>query len=396
MLTVFTDARVILEDRVMEGYVAVKDGLIAALGEGTPDLRDARVISLGGRYLAPGFIEMHTHGAGGCDFMDGTPEAMRVAAMTHLAHGTTTLFPTTLAATREEILRSIDALRQARQAMADGPRMPGLHMEGPYLNVKQKGAIDARYIRHPDPAEYEEFLRYGRGAISRWTVAPELPGALDFARRLREEGILPSMGHSDAEYSQVLAGYEAGFTHVTHLYSAMSSMVRRGGFRYPGLIESAFCIEGLTVEVIADGCHLPPEILRMVYRTMGADRVALTCDSMRCAGQQVTESILGSLENGQRVIIEDDVAKMPDRTAFAGSIATDDRLVRVMVHQAGVPLADAVRMMTLTPARIMGLAQRRGSIACGKEADLISFNDHIDISGVMVGGRVLLGMEARQ
>ncbi|MGN0997366.1 MAG: amidohydrolase family protein, partial [Candidatus Ventricola sp.] len=144
MLTVFTDARVILEDRVMEGYVAVKDGLIAALGEGAPDLRDARVISLGGRYLAPGFIEMHTHGAGGCDFMDGTPEAMRVAAMTHLAHGTTTLFPTTLAATREEILRSIDALRQARQAMADGPRMPGLHMEGPYLNVKQKGAIDAR------------------------------------------------------------------------------------------------------------------------------------------------------------------------------------------------------------------------------------------------------------
>lgn len=385
MLTVYTDARVVLQDRVMEGYVAVENGKIAACGEGAPALPGAKRISLGGHYLAPGFIEMHTHGAGGCDFMDGTAEAMRTAAMTHLAHGTTTLFPTTLAATREEILRSIDALRQARQEMTDGPRMPGLHMEGPYLNVKQKGAIDARYIRHPDPAEYEEFLRYGRGAISRWTVAPELPGALPFARRLREEGILPSMGHSDAEYSEVLAGYEAGFTHVTHLYSAMSSMVRRGGFRYPGLIESAFCIEGLTVEIIADGCHLPPEILRMVCRTMGPDRVALTCDSMRCAGQEVTESILGSLENGQRVIIEDEVAKMPDRTAFAGSIATDDRLVRVMRDKAGVPLCDCVRMMTLTPARIMGIDDHTGSIAVGKDADLVCFDEHIAVLGTRVG-----------
>ena len=152
------------------------------------------------------------------------------------------------------------------------------------------------------------------------------------------------------------------------------------------MIESAFCIEGLTVEVIADGCHLPPEMLRMVYRVMGVERVALTCDSMRCAGQQVSESILGSLSNGQRVIIEDDVAKMPDRTAFAGSIATDDRLVRVMRNQAGVPLQDCVRMMSLTPAQIMHIDDHTGSIEVGKTADLICFDEQITVLGTMVAG----------
>ena len=300
MRTIYTDANVILKDRIIRGYVVVENGVIQACGTGKPSSAGGREVALNGLYLSPGFVEMHSHGAGGCDFMDGTATAVLTAAAVHMSHGTTTLYPTTLAATRAEILGSIDALRAAREGWADGPHLPGLHMEGPYLNAAQKGAIDDRYIRNPDPKEYEEFLDYGRGAIARWTVAPELPGALEFASRLRAEGILPSMGHTAAEYGEILAGYEAGFTHVTHLYSAMSSMVRRGGFRYPGLIESAFCIEGLTVEVIADGCHLPPEMLRMVYRVMGVERVALTCDSMRCAGQQVSESILGSLRTSSR------------------------------------------------------------------------------------------------
>lgn len=386
MKVYYANANVVWSDHISHGYVAVEDARLAECKSGEPHAQGCPVVDLGGRYLAPGFVEMHSHGAGGCDFMDGTAEAFVTAAKTHLAHGVTTLCPTTLAAAREEILRSIDAFVQARSLSADGPRLLGLHMEGPYLNPKQKGAIDARYIRSPDPVEYEEFLEYGKGAIARWTAAPELPGALDFAKRLCAEGILPSMGHSDAEYKQVLRGFNAGFTHVTHLYSAMSGMVRREGWRYPGLIESAFCIEALTVEIIADGCHLPPEILRMIYRVMGPDRVALTCDSMRCAGESVTESVLGSLENGQRVIIEDGVAKMPDRTAFAGSIATDDRLVRVMHRDAGVPLHDCVRMMTQTPAHILGLSQT-GSIRQGYAADLVCFDQDINVCGTMVAGR---------
>lgn len=386
------NGKIIYPDRIEPGYVTVCGHSIERVGKGSPRTEEKDIIyDMEGLYISPGFVEIHSHGAGGSDFMDGTAEAVITAAKTHLQHGTTTLFPTTLAASREEILASIDALRAARRFMTGGPSMPGLHMEGPYLNGKQKGAIDEKYIRNPRKEEYEELIFYGEGVIARWTLAPELPGAMDFIHCLRNHGIVPSIGHSDAEYSRILEAYHNGARHVTHLYSGMSGMVRRGGFRYPGLIETAFCIDDMTVEVIADGCHLPPEILRMVYQAKGADKVALTCDSMRCAGQNVKESVLGSLENGQRVIIEDEVAKLPDRSAFAGSIATDDRLVRVMYQRAGIPLYDCVRMMSLTPASVMGLDKQIGSIMPGKRADLICFDEKIRISGVMVQGDVVCG-----
>lgn len=395
MLTLFCHANLVLRDRIQYGFAIVEDAHILQIGagDGWPALPYSRTLDLGGRYLSPGFVELHSHGAGGSDFMDGTPEAFATACRTHLLHGTTTLLPTTLAATREEILRSIDSFRAAKEALAGKSlHLHGLHMEGPYLSKAQCGAIDPAYIRPPQPEEYEYFLSYGRGAIARWTLAVELDGAARFAERLLEEGILPSVGHSNATYAQVLDAFRHGVTHTTHLYSAMSTIVRRGGFRFSGVLESAFCIPEMTVEIIADGCHLPVELLEMVCRVKGVDRVALTCDSMRCAGQDVQESVLGSLENGQRVIIEDNVAKLPDRSAFAGSIATDDRLIRVMYHNAGVPLYDAVRMMTETPASIIGIAGSKGSLAAGKDADLVCFDENIDVSGVMVGGIGLVGL----
>jgi N-acetylglucosamine-6-phosphate deacetylase len=312
--------------------------------------------------------------------------------MTHLRHGTTTLLPTVLGGSSEETYRSIDILREMQKGLPGGPRMPGLHLEGPYLNALQKGAISEKHLRNPNPVEYEAILDYGAGLIARWTVAVELDGALALGRRLRQLGILPSIGHSDAEYSQVAAAFRQGYTHVTHLYSAMSTIVRRGGFRYAGVIESAYCLEDMTVEVIADGCHLPVEMLRMVYRQKGAQKVCLTSDSMRCAGLETTEGVLGGQGGGQRVIIEDGVAKLPDRSAFAGSIATDDQLVRMMHEKAGVPLVDCVRMMSLTPAEILGIAGRTGSIEVGKEADLAAFDEDIRILGVMVGGNGLTGL----
>ena len=393
MRTLLYNGKIILPDKIQTGFVVVEDGRIAQVGFGDADCAADRKVDLGGRYLAPGFVELHSHGAGGADFMDGTVEAFATACDTLLQHGTTTLLPTTLAASPEEIYRSIDAFRAAKAALeGESLNLHGLHMEGPYLNVDQCGAIDPKYIRDPDPEEYEAFLEYGRGVIKRWTLAVERPGADRFADALMREGILPSLGHSNAEYSQVVPAFEHGVTHVTHLYSSMSTITRHGGFRHSGVLESAFCIPDMTVEIIADGCHLPAELLNMVWRFKGADRVALTCDSMRCAGQDVTESILGSLENGQRVIIEDGVAKLPSRTAFAGSIATDDRLVRVMTEQAGVPLHEAVRMMSLTPANIIGIGDKTGSIEVGKDADLVCFDDGIRVSGVMVRGQGLVGL----
>lgn len=393
MRVLLSNARLVLPDAIIDGSVVVEDAKIvdvvkAPKVSGTFD----RTIDCNGLYLAPGFVEIHTHGAGGADFMDGTAEAYDTAILTHMAHGTTTILPTSLAASREEILRTIDAFRLAKERLQGrGPNLPGLHLEGPYLCLEQSGAIDPKYIRPPVATEYEEFLAYGKGAIKRWTYAVELAGAKAFSERLCEEGILPSIGHSNAEYAQVLEAYTSGTTHVTHLYSAMSTITRRGGFRVSGVLESAFCIEDMTVEIIADGCHIPPELLHMVYRLKGVDTVALTSDSMRCAGEDVQESILGSLESGQRVIIEDGVAKMPDRTAFAGSIALDDRLIRVMTQEAGVPLYDAVRMMTLTPAKIIGLDKEIGSIEKHKQADLVLFDTDITVQGVMVGGVGMFG-----
>ena len=393
MRTLLFNGKLILPEEIRTGYVLVEDGRIAQVGFDQAACAADRAIDLGGQYLAPGFVELHSHGAGGADFMDGTVEAFATACNTLLNHGTTTLMPTTLAASPEEIYRSIDAFRAAKAALeGESLNLYGLHMEGPYLNVDQCGAIDPKYIRDPDPEEYEAFLEYGRGVIKRWTLAVERPGADRFADALMREGVLPSLGHSNAEYAQVVPAFEHGVTHVTHLYSSMSTITRHNGFRHSGVLESAFCIPDMTVEIIADGCHLPPELLNMVWRFKGADRVALTCDSMRCAGQDVTESILGSLENGQRVIIEDGVAKLPSRTAFAGSIATDDRLVRVMTTQAGVPLHEAVRMMTLTPANIAGIGDTTGSIEVGKDADLVCFDEDIQIHGVMVRGRGLVGL----
>ena len=395
MRILLKNAKLILESEIRDGYVIVENKTIAQVGFDSdfPEMEYDRVIDLQGQYLSPGFVELHTHGAGGADFMDGRVEDFVTACMVHLQHGATTILPTTVAATKEETLRCIDAFREAKVLLAEnGPYLHGLHMEGPYLSKAMPCGIDPAYVRDPDPEEYEEFLAYGKGAIARWTVAVELDGAERFIKRLREEGILPSVGHSNAEYCQVKEAFDWGVTHVTHLYSVMSTIVRKGGFRHSGVLESAYCIEDMTVEVIADGCHLPAELLKLAYRVKGVDKVALTCDSMRCAGLDVKEAMVGSRENGQRVIIEDGVAKMPDRTCFAGSIATDDRLIRVMYQQVGVPLHEAVRMMSLTPARIVGLDSQKGSITVGKDADLICFNDQIEIGGTMVGGKGLTGI----
>jgi len=369
------NAQLVLPGGVTHGCVLIEDGKIAAISD---TLRDGT--DLHGCYLAPGFVELHAHGAGGADFMDATPGAFRTAAETHLRHGVTTLFPTAVAADFGSTMRFLRVFKQAKSSL-----MPGVHLEGPYLSMEMRGAIDPRYIKNPDEKEYLALLEFADGDIKRWTAAPELPGALAFGDALQARGVLPSIGHTSANYAEIARAARHGFTHFTHLYSAMSTITRVGGFRVTGAIESAYILEDATVEVIADGCHLPLELLRLVWRVKGADRTCLTTDSMRCAGTDARESVLGSLEDGLPVLIEDGVAKLPDRSAFAGSVATADRLLRTALA-AGIPLHDAVRMMTLTPARVMGMDSALGSIEMGKQADLVVFDSSINIKSVMKGG----------
>jgi len=374
------NAQLILPDRVVPGCVRVEDGTIKAVLDQPWPGENIVSTDLHGQYLAPGFVEMHSHGAGGADFMDATPEAFLTAAETHLRHGVTTLFPTSVAASFESIMRFLRVFRRVKSS-----HMPGVHLEGPYLSMEMRGAIDPRYIKPPDPAEYEALLEFAGGDIRRWTAAPELPGALAFGDALAARGILPSIGHTCASYAELKEATRHGFTHFTHLYSAMSTITRKGGFRIIGAIESAYILEDTTAEVIADGCHLPLELLAYVYKAKGADRVCLTTDSMRCAGTHAEQSILGPLEDGLPVVVEDGVAKLPDRSVFAGSVATADRLLRTAL-EAGIPLCDAVRMMTLTPARVMGMDREIGSIEVGKRADLVVFDEGIQVKCVMKNG----------
>lgn len=347
-----------------------------------------RIINANRQYISPGFIDMHVHGGGGYDFMDGTPEAFLGVAETHVRYGTTALVPTTLTSTDEELMNTFSVYKKAKELNKKGAQFIGLHLEGPYFSPKQCGAQDPNYLKRPRPEEYNAILEASPDII-RWSVAPELEGALDLGKVLRKHHILPSIAHTDAIYEEVVKAYDAGYTHITHLYSAMSSVTRRNAFRYAGVVEAAYLLDEMTVEIIADGIHLPRPLLQFVYKFKGPDRTALCTDAMRGAGMPDGESILGSLTNGQKVIIEDGVAKLPDRSAFAGSVATTDRLIRTMIHIAGVPLIDAIRMMTLTPARILNVDSQKGSLEEGKDADIVIFDNQINVTTTISQGHVI-------
>ena len=395
------NGRIITPYRVLHGATLLITGdKITALSEGDIEAPEAQIIDAAGNYVAPGFIDIHVHGGGGHDFMDGTIEAFLGIAQLHARHGTTSMTPTTLSSEKDELHQILQTYEQVCGGSAEadgsggsgGAAFIGMHLEGPYFAMNQRGAQDPRYIRDPDPLEYRPLLAQ-YPSIRRWSAAPELNGALAFAEFVRSKGVLVALAHTDAIYEEVLQGFEKGFTHATHLYSAMSGVTRRGTARYAGAIESAFLIDEMTVEIIADGVHLPPPLLKLVYKIKGADKTALITDAMRGAGMPPGESILGSRHDGLRVIVEDGVAKLLDRSAFAGSVATADRLVRNMIQLADVPLCDAVRMMTSTPAAIMGVADRKGVLTPGKDADIVLFDEQINIQLTMVGGKIIYTKE---
>lgn len=373
---------------IPRGTVLVTDGILTVVEEGDIDVAGAMEINAAGKYIAPGFIDIHIHGGGGHDFMDGSETAFLKIADTHAHYGTTAMVPTTLTSEKENILNILALYEQANKKNINGAQFMGMHLEGPYFAMNQRGAQDPRYIRDPDPVEYMDIIARS-GAIARWSAAPELPGAITFAQFLRSKQILPALAHTDAIYEEVIKAFENGYTLATHLYSGMSGVTRKNAFRYAGVIESAYLIDEMDVEIIADGIHLPPPLLKLVYKIKGPDKIALITDAMRGAAMPEGESVLGNLHTGLKVIIEDGVAKLPDRSSFAGSVATTDRLVRNMITMAGVSVTDAVRMMTSTPARIMGIADRKGSLIVGKDADIVIFDQDITIQTTIIKGRVV-------
>lgn len=387
---VFTNSRVILPDTVLEHHnVFVEDGIIQAVTPKPPPdglVQNAKVIDCGGNYLSPGFIDTHCHGGGGADFMDGTTEDILTAARAHLMHGTTGLCPTTLTSSDEELFCFFDCYEKAQGITECMPHLLGIHLEGPYFSPAQAGAQPPQYLVTPRREHYLEILRRGNGNIIKWSVAPELPGAMELGDELASRGILALMGHSDARFSTVTEALRHGYTQLTHFYSAMSTITRENGHRKLGLVEAGYLYDELNVEIIADGIHLPPELLKLIVKCKDHRHICLVTDSMRGADMPDGPSLLGSLAHGVPVIIRDGIANMPSFDSFAGSIATTDRLVRVMVQAAGLPIWDAVRMASLNPAAFLGIDGTYGSIEPGKAADLLIFDQDIRISSVYVSG----------
>jgi len=386
MNTKIINGKAITPYRILDNCcILVMDGKIADIRQGDIDVPHAEILDAGGHYVSPGFIDLHVHGGGGHDFMDNTVEAYLAIAETHARYGTTALCPTTLTAEKADLLKTLEVYERADRRNSRGAQFVGLHLEGPYFALSQRGAQDPKYIRNPDPAEYREILA-ASSHIRRWSAAPELPGALEFGRYLRSQGVLAAVAHTDAIYEDVVEAVENGYTLATHLYSGMSGVTRRECFRYAGVIEAAYLLDEMDVEIIADGIHLPASLLKMAHKFKGAHRTALITDAMRGAGMPPGESVLGNRDTGLKVIVEDGVAKLPDRSSFAGSVATADRLVRNMVQLAGVDLPEAIQMITATPARILGIHDKKGSLAIGKDADIVIFDEKLTIKATLVNG----------
>ncbi len=386
--TLFKNANIIFQTGIKYGQVLVCDDKIAEIKtNGGISCESAKVIDVQGKYLSPGFIDIHTHGGGGFDFMDGNLDSIYNACKTHMQYGTTSIMPTTITSTKKSLIDFVNLFNKVNLKQKGLPKILGLHLEGPYFAPSQAGAQDPNHLRNPEKSEYNEVLKL-TDRVKRWSFAVELDGSMEFLSTLRQNNIISSLAHSDATCEEVFKAYENGITCMTHFYSAMSGVKRVNAFRIAGAIEAGYLIDDLFVEVIADGMHLPIELLKLIYKVKGADKICLVTDSMRAAGMPEGEYILGNKQTGMKTIVEDGVAKLPDRSAFAGSVATADRLIRVFKNASGAPLFEVVNMMSINPAKLLKIENEIGSVAVGKFADLIIFDENINVSFVMIDGNI--------
>ena len=361
------------------GSVIFEDGRITEVTRSSHLIPKAeKTIDAQGMHVLPGGIELHCHGGGGSDFLEGTPEAFRIAANTHLRHGTTAIYPTLSSSTQAMMEAACATCQELMQE--PGSTIMGLHLEGPYFNPRKAGAQMPECIRTPDPAEYTHIIE-DFDCVKRWDVAPELPGAIEMGRYITSKGVVAAIGHTAAEYPEVRAAYDAGYMMATHFYNAMPGFHNVREFKHAGTVESIYLMENMSVEMICDGIHVPSTILRLIHRMKGVELTALVTDALAVTDSNSDKAF------DPRVIIEDGVCKLSDRSALAGSIATMDRLIRTAVTVADIPLRDAVRMASETPARIMGIYDRKGSIQRGKDADIILMNDDLRLHSVYSMGK---------
>ncbi|MEU8584677.1 N-acetylglucosamine-6-phosphate deacetylase [Streptomyces abikoensis] len=380
--TVLTGASVVLPTGVAEGArVTIEGGRIA---ENTA--HEANELDLTGHWIVPGFVDIHVHGGGGASFSSGDAEEALTAIRTHRAHGTTTMVASTVTGDLDDLARQAAALAE----LTEQGDLAGIHFEGPFISAHRCGAHQPELLRDPDPADVRKLVDAAHGAARMMTLAPELPGGLESVRLLAEHGVIAAVGHTDSTYEATLDAIDAGATVATHLFNAMPSLLHRA----PGPIAALLEDERVTVELINDGTHLHPAALQLAFNQAGADRVAFITDAMGAAGMSDGMYPLGPM----RVEVKDGVARIadgPTAGSIAGSTLTLDTAFRRAVTVDRLPVEDAVRALSTTPARLLGLSDRIGTIEAGKDADLVVLDEAFGLVGVMRKGEWLVKPEVR-
>ena len=399
---VFSNGTLILSSRTVEdGAIVCRDGRITAVGR-REDLaipKDATKIDAGGGLIGPGYVDIHVHGGDGADFMDGTADAVRTVLRAHARHGTTSMFPTTTTGSREQIDAMLNACRTlARPAKtarrsdsngsaSNGARIAGVHLYGPYFAEDKVGCHLKGGRRDPDPAEYLE--QFELGIIKIATCAAELEGSERFYREASKRGYLVTCGHSDATWTDMARGFRAGMRHVDHFWCAMSSVSSvRDKFGCPmqGSMEQFVLANGeMSTEVIADGCHLSPELLEFAFQLKGPERLCLCTDANRALGMPPGDYRFGPKKDGEWFKSDGKVGFQPGR-GLASSIVALETMVRNMKKMTSASLPETVRMASLTPAERAGVAGDIGSLDVGKRADVLVLNKALDVQRVFIGG----------
>ena len=382
---VIRNGRLVLEDSICDGgYIYVEQGVIREIGQEesfsrTFADRSITVFDANDQWILPGFIDIHIHGGDGYEVMDGTIHAIEAISRFHARHGTTGWLPTTLTSQIADLDRVIHVAKRSAGRFHGGAQILGIHLEGPFISPKRCGAQNPQFVIPPSMDILKHLTSIAEGFVKKVTIAPELEGALNAISWLTQQGIIASLGHTDATFQQTLDAIAAGALQATHLFNAMRGLHHREG----GAVAAALLTDDVVCEIIADGHHVSPEMMRLAYRLKGRDNMVLITDAMAAAGKADGNYKLGALD----VIVQDGVAVLKEGNHLAGSTLTMDEAIRNMVRKVGIDLRDAAYMAATVPARELGLAHTQGSIAVGKRADLVVLDEGLHVVATWIAGR---------